>query len=96
MHYLTQLLEWLEESKQNDLLNFFFFFDRTQELVFMQEEEQYRSEYKLQTRGEKPEGKATAEQQLQPRGQQAHKPYNVEDDAGTRRRHPSPTEQRNS
>jgi hypothetical protein len=40
-------------------LNWFFFFDRTQELVFIQEEEQYRSEYKLQTSKEKPEGKTT-------------------------------------
>jgi hypothetical protein len=30
-----------------------FFFDRTQELVFIQDEQQYRSEYKLQTSGAK-------------------------------------------
>jgi hypothetical protein len=33
--------------------DFFFFFDRTQELVFIQDEEQYRSEYKLRTSGAK-------------------------------------------
>ena len=73
-----------------------FFFLKRWKLIFIHKGKQNRSEYKQLTYGKDTERSTAAEHHLQPQEHRAHENYDAEDDAGTRRRHPSPKERKDS